>query len=85
MKSKEIDVLKIKKFSLELRKNILEMAFSAGASSSHLGGALSIVEIVATLFSYKMKINNFATVAQSIVMTFSILFISIITYLIIVG
>ena len=31
-----------------------------------------------------MKINNFATVAQSIVMTFSILFISIITYLIIV-
>ncbi len=58
MKSKEIDVLKIKKFSLELRKNILEMAFSAGASSSHLGGALSIVEIVAILFSYKMKINK---------------------------
>ena len=34
------------------------MAFSAGASSSHLGGALSIVEIVAVLFSYKMKLNE---------------------------
>ena len=34
------------------------MAFSAGASSSHLGGALSIVEIVASLFGYKMKINE---------------------------
>ena len=48
----------IKKFSKNLRKNILNMAFSAGASSSHLGGALSIVEIVASLFSYKMKIND---------------------------
>ena len=58
MTPKENDISKIKNFSIELRKNILEMAFSAGASSSHLGGALSIVEVVAVLFSYKMKLNQ---------------------------
>ena len=34
------------------------MAFVAGASSSHLGGALSIVEIISLLFSHKMKIDK---------------------------
>jgi len=34
------------------------MAFSAGASSSHFGGALSIVEIVSILFSEVMKIKK---------------------------
>ena len=58
MENKKKDIQKIKKFSIELRKNILEMAYSAGASSSHFGGALSIVEIVSTLFSYKMRINK---------------------------
>ena len=29
------------------------MAYGAGASSAHLGGALSITEIISTLFSYK--------------------------------
>ena len=58
MKTNEKDSLSIKRFSLELKKNILEMAFSAGASSSHLGGALSIVDIMAVLFSQKMKLNN---------------------------
>ena len=48
----------IKKFSLEIRKNILEMAVSAGASSAHFGGALSITEIVATLFAHQMKIDK---------------------------
>ena len=49
---------KIKDFSIEVRKNILEMAFVAGASSSHFGGALSIVELISLLFSHKMKINK---------------------------
>ena len=48
----------IKKFSLNLRKNILEMSLSAGASSSHFGGALSIVEIVSVLFSHEMQIKD---------------------------
>jgi transketolase len=52
------DLKKIKNFSIEVRKNILEMAFVAGASSSHFGGALSIVEIISLLFSHKMKINK---------------------------
>jgi transketolase len=48
----------IRKFSVSLRKNILEMSLAAGASSSHFGGALSIVEIVAVLFCNEMKIKN---------------------------
>tara|TARA_B100001123_G_scaffold399046_1_gene483680 strand:- start:3183 stop:4022 length:840 start_codon:yes stop_codon:yes gene_type:complete len=48
----------IKNFALSVRKNILEMAVSAGASSSHFGGALSIAEIVSTLFAYQMKIDK---------------------------
>ena len=34
------------------------MAVSAGAGSAHFGGALSIVEIVSTLFAYQMKIDK---------------------------
>ena len=58
LQSKAEDIKKIINFSTEVRKNILEMAFEAGASSSHFGGALSIVEIISFLFSYKMKINK---------------------------
>ena len=58
MTEKEDYKSNINKFSIQLRKNILEMAFAAGASSAHLGGALSIVEIVSVLFSKIMKINN---------------------------
>ena len=49
---------KINEFALNVRKNILTMAFNAGSSSSHLGGALSIVEIVSVLFSHQMRINK---------------------------
>ena len=41
----------IKSFALQVRKNILEMAVSAGASSAHFGGALSITETISTLFA----------------------------------
>ena len=50
MSSKEEDIKKIKKFSVEVKKNILNMTFVAGASSSHFGGALSIVEIPQLIF-----------------------------------
>ena len=49
---------RINGFAYNSRKNILEMAFSAGANSSHLGGALSIVDIVSTIFVSQMKINE---------------------------
>ena len=55
-----IAIEKIKKFSIEVKKNILEMAFAAGASSSHFGGPLSIVEIVSVLFSsFNMQEKHF--------------------------
>ena len=54
--SKHID--NIKNFTVAVRKNILEMAVSAGASSAHFGGALSITEIVSTLFAHQMKIDK---------------------------
>ena len=56
--NKEEAIKKIKDFSILVRKNILEMAFSAGASSSHFGGALSIAEIVSTLFAHQMRIDK---------------------------
>jgi len=55
---KEKHIENIKKFSFEVRKNILEMAVSAGASSAHFGGALSIAEIISTLFAHHMKIDK---------------------------
>jgi transketolase len=48
----------IKSFALQVRKNILEMAVSAGSNSAHFGGALSITEIISTLFAYEMKIDK---------------------------
>ena len=51
-------IKKIKNFALEMRKKILEMALSAGSSSAHFGGALSITEIVSTLFAHQMKIDK---------------------------
>ena len=48
----------IKSFSKTVRSKILDMAYQAGSNSSHFGGALSIVEIISTLFSYQMKIDK---------------------------
>tara|TARA_Y100000590_G_scaffold410067_1_gene502807 strand:+ start:450 stop:1286 length:837 start_codon:yes stop_codon:yes gene_type:complete len=58
MQNQKEDVNIIKNFALEVRKNILEMAFVAEANSAHFGGALSIVEIISTLFSFQMKIDK---------------------------
>lgn len=52
------EVKKIKQFSKNLRLSILKMSFNAGANSSHFGGALSIVEILSTLFSSIMEIDG---------------------------
>lgn len=42
---KDINHEKLRLFSQNIRKKILQMAFDAGSSSAHFGGALSIVEI----------------------------------------
>ena len=52
----EKTVTELEEFSKKLRVKILDMALSAGSSSSHFGGALSIVEIVSVLFNYKMNL-----------------------------
>ena len=49
---------KIKKFSYNIRKTILDTALIAGHNSSHFGGALSSTEIVSTLYSHIMNIDK---------------------------
>ena len=56
--NKEDQIKNIKNFAFRVRKNILEMAVSAGAGSAHFGGALSITEVVSTLYAYQMKIDK---------------------------
>ena len=46
---KKID--EIKDLSKKIRLNILKMALEAGSSSAHIGGAFSLADIVATLYS----------------------------------
>ena len=46
-----MDVNHIQKLSKNVRKNILKAALEAGNASAHIGGALSSVEILSTLYS----------------------------------
>ena len=45
-------------FSKEIRKKILQMSLKAGSASAHIGGALSIADIISVLFKYQMKNIN---------------------------
>ena len=56
--SEKNQIENIKNFATNVRKNILDMAVCAGASSAHFGGALSITEIISTLYSHQMKIDR---------------------------
>jgi transketolase len=49
------DVKELRKKTVEIRKDILNMLAEAG--SGHTGGSLSIVEILVSLYYYKMKHN----------------------------
>jgi len=49
---------KIKTLSKKIRKKILYTSLHAGQNSSHFGGSLSNVEIVATLFSEYLNIDK---------------------------
>lgn len=48
-------IRKIEEMAARMRRTILEMSLAAGASSSHFGGGLSIVELTATLYGAVMK------------------------------
>lgn len=45
----------VRDMATRMRRSILDMALAAGGSSSHFGGGLSIVDIVATLFGQVMR------------------------------
>ena len=65
MKNKEsYSIEKLKSDALKIRLKILKMAFESGGGQ-HLGGGLSMVEIMSYLYSYlidvdsvKAKLNN---------------------------
>ena len=50
--------LQLNYFQKNVRLKFLKWHMEAGSNSSHFGGALSIVEIISTLFSYQMKIDK---------------------------
>lgn len=52
-KRKRPDIRQLKKKAIEIRKDILNMLYTAG--SGHTGGSLSLVEILLTLYYYNLK------------------------------
>ena len=57
MHVREKKILEIQDMAKRMRKKVLDMALTAGASSSHFGGGLSIVDITATLYGAIMKLD----------------------------
>lgn len=47
----------ISRFAHQMRRDALEMAYSAGDKASHFGAGMSIIEIVATLYAGTMKLD----------------------------
>jgi len=52
------EIEKVKKFSKNLREKILLMAYTAGSSAAHIGGALSIAEIMSVLYGALMNFKK---------------------------
>ena len=52
-----VSLEEIVKNSKEIRKLLLKTALTAGASAAHIGGALSILDIINVLFSNYFKFN----------------------------
>lgn len=48
---------KVQGMTRRMRRNIVDLAFNAGANGAHLGGSLSIVELAATLYGSIMRIH----------------------------
>ncbi len=51
-------IKELKESSLTARKNLIKMAYSAGSASAHVGGALSIIDVIVILFKSILKIKN---------------------------
>lgn len=54
----QLDKKKTQDLAKRLRKNILDMSLVAGSASSHFGGALSCIDIVAVLFKNIINYNK---------------------------
>lgn len=50
-------ILKCKQAALEIRRDIIEMSYAAGNQGAHLGGSLSMAEILAALYIGAAKFN----------------------------
>ena len=59
MSNQEIKITELKEKALNIRRNIIEMVYSA--SSGHPGGALSIADIMATLYFSELNIPDVAS------------------------
>jgi len=49
---------KINSAALEMRRDVIRMAFSAGNQGAHIGGSLSLIELLATLYVGVVKIDK---------------------------
>ena len=56
--NKENEISKIKQLAKQIKKNILDMSLVAAERSAHIGGALSTVEILATLYNSVLKFDS---------------------------
>ena len=56
--NKENEISKIKQLAKQIKKNILNMSLVAAERSAHFGGALSTVEILATLYNSVLKFDS---------------------------
>lgn len=57
MKSKLFDKNALEKDALKIRKKIIQLSFSAGGGQ-HIGGGLSMVEIMCYLYGFKLNIHK---------------------------
>ena len=48
---------KIREMARRMRRNVIELAFKAGPNGAHLGSALSIIELTATLYGGIMRLD----------------------------
>ncbi len=53
-----LDITQIAKMAKNMRINAIELAYKAGKSGSHLGGGLSAIEIMASLYGHAMNISK---------------------------
>ena len=52
MKNNKTAIKKITNFATEIKLNIIETAYRTNGKNTHIGGALSIVDILATFCSF---------------------------------